>query len=111
LGPNTCFLIYLVMSFAVQLASDFVSTPYVVRQGQGIKVTPLPLPVMMICVMLISRMNSMFVSTVNIVSPANCHQIETRAVGILVTLVRFHCVDPHVIYLHRKQELTIYLLF
>ena len=30
--PNTCFSTCLVMSFAVQLVSDFVSTPYVLRQ-------------------------------------------------------------------------------
>jgi hypothetical protein len=30
--PNTCFSTCLVMSFAVQLVSDFVFTPYVLRQ-------------------------------------------------------------------------------
>jgi len=40
--PNTCFLTCLTMSFAVQLVSDFVFTPYVLRQQHGIKVTPPP---------------------------------------------------------------------
>jgi hypothetical protein len=30
------------MSFAVQLASDFVSTPYVLRQRHGTRVNPPP---------------------------------------------------------------------
>jgi len=38
LGPKTCFLTCLVMSFTEQLASDFVFTPYVSRQRHGIKV-------------------------------------------------------------------------
>jgi hypothetical protein len=50
---NICFLTFLVMSFAVQLASDLVFTPFVWRQRHGIKVSP---PVT--CVMLmISKMN------------------------------------------------------
>jgi hypothetical protein len=40
--PNTSFSICLVMSFAVQLVSDFVSTPYVLRQQHGIKVISPP---------------------------------------------------------------------
>jgi hypothetical protein len=61
--PYTYFLICLVMSFAAQLASDFVSTPYVLRQRHGTKVTPPPI----ICVMLVvSKMSSMSYSTTSI---------------------------------------------
>jgi hypothetical protein len=50
------------MSLAVQLVSDFVSTPYVLRQLHGIKVIPPPVT----CVMLMrcsSKMSSMSFST------------------------------------------------
>jgi len=46
---NTCFSTCLVMSSVVQLVSDFVSTPYVLRQWHGIKVIPPPVT----CVILI----------------------------------------------------------
>ena len=50
--PNTCFSTCLVMSYVVQLVSEFVSTPYVLRQRHGIKTIPPPAT----CVMLmISR--------------------------------------------------------
>ena len=58
------------LSFAVQLASDFVFKPYVLRQRHGTKVTP-PL---VTCVMHTDDM-----------------QDEQH--------VLFHCVNPHVISL------------
>jgi len=39
--PDTCFLTFLEMSFTVWLVSDFVSTPFALKQGIGIP--PLPL--------------------------------------------------------------------
>jgi len=42
-SPDTCFSTCLVMSSVVQLASDFVFTPYVLRQRHGIKVFPPPM--------------------------------------------------------------------
>ena len=64
----------LVMPFALQLVSDFVSTPYVLRQRHGIKVIPPPVT----CVMLmISKVSSMSFSTVSIltlfISAGNMH--------------------------------------
>jgi hypothetical protein len=58
LGANTCgFSTCLVMSSVVQLLSDFVFTPYVLRQRHGVKVIPPPVT----CVILmISKISSMF---------------------------------------------------
>jgi hypothetical protein len=54
------FLNLLVMSFAVQLVSDFVFTPYVLRQRHRIKVIPKSVT----CVILMmSKISSMFFST------------------------------------------------
>jgi len=58
--PNTCFSTCFVMSFAVQLLSDFVITPYVYRQRHGIRVFPPPVT----CVVLMMfNMSSMSFST------------------------------------------------
>jgi hypothetical protein len=58
--PNTCFSTCLVVSSVVQLVSDFVSTPYVLRQRHGVKV----IPPRVTCVMLmISKMSSVSFST------------------------------------------------
>ena len=67
---TTCF----VMSFAVLLVSDFVFTPYVLRQRHGIKVSPPPVT----CVtLIISKMSSMSISTAPIptwfLSAGNMH--------------------------------------
>ena len=60
LCPNSCFSTCLEMSLAVQLVSDLVFTPYVLRQRHGIKVIPPPVT----CVILMmSKMSSMFFST------------------------------------------------
>ena len=57
--PKHMFL-NLSMSYAVQLVSDFVFTPYVFRQRHGIKVIPPPVT----CVMLmVSKIGSRFFST------------------------------------------------
>jgi len=55
--PNTCFSTRLVMSFAGQLVSDFVSTPYVSRQRPRIKVTPPLVTCMILMIFKISRMS------------------------------------------------------
>ena len=72
--PNTCFSTCLVMSIAVQLVSDFVFTPYVLRQLHGIKVTP---PSVICMILMISKMSSMFFSTAPIptwfLSAGNMH--------------------------------------
>jgi len=58
--PNTFFSSCLVMSSVIQLVSNFLFTPYVLRQRHGIKEIPSPVT----CVILItSKMSSMFFST------------------------------------------------
>ena len=71
--PNTCFLNFLVMSFAVQLTLHYVSTPYVLGETATWSQTNSPT-----CVMLmISKMSSMFLSTASIttwfLSAGNMH--------------------------------------
>ena len=63
LHPITCFSTCLVMSFAVQLVSDFAFTPHVLRRQHGTKVTPLPVT----CLILYpSKMSSMSFPTASI---------------------------------------------
>jgi hypothetical protein len=73
--PNTCLSTCLVMSFAVQLVSDFVRvfTFYVLRQRHGFKLTP---PQVTCVMLMISKMSSMH--------------------------VLFHCANFHMISLRRK---------
>jgi len=70
------FLTYLVMSFAVQLVSDFVFTPNVLRQRHESKVTPPPVTCVVLIIMMLSRNEQ--------------HDL-------------FHCVNPRVITLRRKD--------
>jgi hypothetical protein len=77
--PHTCFLTFLVMSFALQLVSDFVFTSHVLmRQRHGIKVTPLQIVV----ILMISKMSSMSFSTAcrkyaSLFPPTGAHDVST----------------------------------
>ena len=56
--PDTCFLTFLEMSFAVWLVSDFASTPFALKLQ--LEIPPLPLLATYVRLMIMSRMKSMF---------------------------------------------------
>ena len=74
--PNTCFCTCLGMSPVVQLVSDFVFTPYILRQQAGGKVNPPPVTCVML--MMMCKMSSMFFST------APIHLISLRRIYALL---------------------------
>jgi len=79
--PDTCFLTFLEMSFAVWLVSNFVSAPFELKQQLGIP--PLPLIATCVRLMTMSRMKK--------------H-------------VLFHCTNPQMVSLCRKYAF-LFLLF